>query len=204
MSFLIRKIDGFNKWSQKNILKGEQPSADAITHCLKTKQNALSFWLIDDESQREEGVLAIAAQFDHLDSIDILLIDLSLIKKKRLSLLKNPGLTPYTDFIDKHFDVTNLDYLSLGAVAEVIVESIRQTRHKMFRESELVEILSSGVRAGKVQWSKLKPHVQKKIPQDKDNSTTIERSQGSVQLACSRGIINSVGLIIKRFFGRFF
>lgn len=175
MSFLIRKIDEFPKWSQRDILNGEPPSADAITHCLKTKLNALSFWLIGDESEREEGVLAIAAQFDHIDAIDILLIDRSLVEEKQLSLVEKPGLTPYTDFKDKHWDITSLDYLSLGALAEVIVESIRQKRHKRFREVELVEILSNGVRAGKVQWSKLNPDVQKKIPQDKVSSTAIER-----------------------------
>ncbi len=49
---------------------------------------------------------------------------------------------------------------------EVIVESIRQKRWKRFRESELIEILTSAVQAGKVQWCKLKPHVQKKIPKN--------------------------------------
>ena len=164
MSFLIRKIDEYNKWRQNDILNGEPPSADAITHCLKTKQNSLSFWLIGDESQREEGVLAIASQFEHIDTVDILLIDRSLFEQKQLGLVPTPGLTPYTDFIDNHFDVINLDYLSLGTVAEVIVESIRQARYKKFRESELVEILSNGVQAGKVQWSELNPHVRKKIP----------------------------------------
>jgi len=175
MSFLIRKIDEFPKWGQRDILNGEQPSADAITHCLKTTDNALSFWSIADENKREEGVLAIVAQFDHLDAVDILLIDRSLVEEKQLYLEPTPGLTPYTDFIDKHLDATNLDYLSLGALAEVIVESIRQARHKRFRETELVDILSNGIRAGKVQWSKLKPDVQKKIPKIKVNTTTTER-----------------------------
>ena len=164
MSFLIRKFDEFKKWEQKDILNGEPPSADAITHCMKTKNNALSFWSIDDESQRDEGVLAIVARFDHLDAIDILFIDRSLVEQKHLCLEPTPGLTPYTDFIDKHFDVTNLDYSSLGALAEAIVEGIRQAWHKRFRESELVEILTNAIQLGKVQWSELKPDVQKKIP----------------------------------------
>ncbi len=162
MSLLIRKFDYFGKWYQRDILNGEQPSADAITHCLKTKENTLSFWSIVDENQREEGVLAIVAQFDHLDTTDVLLIDRSLVEQ--LCIDKSRGKTPYTDFIDKHFDVKNLDYSSLGVLAEAIVEGIRKAWHKRFRESELVEILTSGVQAGKVQWSELKPDVQKKIP----------------------------------------
>jgi hypothetical protein len=163
MSFLVRKIDR-SKWDQRKILDGEQPSADAITRCMKTTLNTLSLWSIDAESEREEAVLAIASNFANLDAIDILLIDRSLMEEKGLALVPKTGLTPYHNFESKHLDVINLDYLSLGAMAEVTVESIRQQRHKRFRESELIEILTNGVQAGKVQWSELKPDVQKKIP----------------------------------------
>ncbi|MBU1261124.1 MAG: hypothetical protein KJ757_01240 [Planctomycetes bacterium] len=165
MSFLVRKIDR-SKWDQRNIIDGEQPSADAITNCMRTTLNTLSLWLINDVNEREEAVLAIASNFTNLAAIDILLIDRALIEKRKLTLVTKPGLTLYSDFKNQHLNVTNLDYPSLGVMAEVIVESIRQKRHKRFRERELIEILTNAVRAGKVKWSELKPDVQKKIPQN--------------------------------------
>jgi len=162
MAILVRKIE-FAKWVQRNILEGEQPSADAITRCMRTTGNKLSLWSIDDESELEEAVLAIVAQGDHVDTIDVLSIDHSLFEDKKLPLEVSPGLTPYSGFAERHLDVTELDYVSLGLMAEVIVESIRRNRWERFREQHLVRILADAVDRGKVQLSDLKQNVQKKI-----------------------------------------
>lgn len=53
MSFLIRKITK-SKWKNSNDPQGEKEleinklSSDAITSCLRTSKNALSFWEISD------------------------------------------------------------------------------------------------------------------------------------------------------------
>lgn len=162
MPFLVRKIE-YSKWDQRKILDGEEPSGDAITNCMKTKQNKLSVWHIDDESERNEAVLAIVANLDHVEAIDILLIDESLISEAGLSLQEVTGETPYHAFENNHLNVSNLDYSSLGTMAKATVESIRQNRHKRFREKELIDILTNAIQLGKVQLSELGPDVQKKI-----------------------------------------
>jgi hypothetical protein len=166
MSFVVRKIE-YTKWRQRRILDGETPSADAITNCMRTTGNKLSLWSIADEGELEEAVIAIAAQGDHLDAIDVLTIDKSLIEERKLSLVKSRGLTPYTSFEDKHYDVVELDYNSLGLMASVIVESIRRSiekkRNLRFTIATLRDILTNAVSAGKVQFATLKPGVQKWI-----------------------------------------
>ena len=164
MPFVVRKID-YIKWNQRRIFEGEQPSADAITNCLKTTSNTLSLWSIVDESEIEEAVLAIGSQFNDLDTIDILTIDPSLIMGSGLSVKKCPGLTPYRGFEERHLDVVDLDYKSLGMMAQVIIASLRQGRSKRFLRDELKRIITRGVLEGKVQWSDLKKKVQKIIPQ---------------------------------------
>lgn len=164
MPFVVRKID-YIKWTQRRILEGEQPSADAITNCMKTTNNTLSLWSVDDENEIEEAVLAIAAQFSDLDTIDILTIDPSLIKDRGLSIQKCLGMTPYKSFAERHLDVVELDYKSLGLMAEVIIESLRQDRWKRIFLSHLKTIISKGVDEGKIQWSDLKKKVREKIPQ---------------------------------------
>jgi hypothetical protein len=162
MALFVRKIE-YAKWAQRRILEGEQPSADAITNCMKTTHNTLSLWSIDDESELEDAVIAIAAQFDQLDTIDVLSIDPSLIEDRELPLKKTPGLSPYAAFMNRHLDVFDLDYNLLGFMAEVIVESIRQERKKRFTRSMLIRILKEAVDTGKVQWIDLKPNIQNKI-----------------------------------------
>lgn len=164
MLFVVRKIE-YSKWNQRRILEGEQPSADAITNCMKTTSNALSLWSIDDENEIDEAVLAIGSQFNDLDSIDILTIDLSLITDRGLSIQKCTGLTPYKNFEERHLDVVGLDYKSLGLMAEVIIESLRKGHWKRVLRKDLKTIISKGVDEGKIQWSDLKEKVQKVIPQ---------------------------------------
>jgi hypothetical protein len=171
MPFVVRKIE-FSKWDQRNIFNGAPPSADAITNCMKTRGNKLSLWLISDEGEREEAVVAIASNFDHLDTIDILLINPSLITEKGLTLEPSQGDTLYQKFKDKHYNVINLDYPSLGEMAKVTIESLRLKQWKQFRKSELINILTVAVQKDKVRWSDLKPDVRKKIPYEKMKQVT--------------------------------
>ena len=85
MALIVRKID-YNKWMQRKILDGEQPSADAVTNCMRTTRNTLSVWYINDSTELEEAVLAIASQFDHLDSADFLIIETLLLQERELLL----------------------------------------------------------------------------------------------------------------------
>ena len=164
MPKVVRKID-HGKWMQRRILEGETPSADAITNCLKTTNNTLSLWAIDDDSEMDEAVLAIGSQFNDLDAIDIVTIDTSSITRRGLSTNQCPGLTPYKRFEDRHLDVVGLDYASLGLMADVIIDSLRQGSLKRIMREELKAIISKGVEEGKIEWADLKKKVQKIIPQ---------------------------------------
>ncbi len=165
MPLVVRKIE-YNKWMQNKILEGEEPSADAITNCMRTRQNKLSVWSIKDEEELEDAVLAIVAQFDHLDSIDVLSIDRSLLEQNGLLLEKTPGITPYNNFTEKHLDIANLNYISLGFMANTVIKSIKQNRRKRFTSRKLIEMLTDAVCEGKISLSDLKPDIQKKISQN--------------------------------------
>jgi hypothetical protein len=162
MSLVVRKIE-YIKWTQRRILEGEQPSADAITNCMKTNRNRLSVWSIDDEGELEDAVIAIVSVGTHLDTIDVLTIDKSLIEQKNLVLEKSSNPTPYFNFEERHCDVVNLDYASLGYMAEIIIESIRQDRRKRFTEPQLKRIMTIAVETGKVEFDELEPDIKKKI-----------------------------------------
>ncbi|MCH8823925.1 MAG: hypothetical protein IH984_10495 [Planctomycetes bacterium] len=162
MPLLVRKID-FAKWNQRKILDGESPSADAITRCTKTAGNTLSVWLIENEDELNDAVLAIVTANDHLETIDILSIELDLLLNQGIILIEKLGLTLYTDFADRHRDISELNYDTLGKVAHVIVESIRQKRRKRFSKKDLINLLTEAVRLNKIEWAGLKPDVQKYI-----------------------------------------
>ncbi|WP_024333895.1 hypothetical protein [Desulfotignum balticum] len=162
MSLLVRKIE-YNKWMQRDILKGEEPSSDAITNCMRTTRNTLSVWCINDSTELEEAVLAIASQFDHLDTADFLIIEIPLLQEKHLLLNKSRGTTPYYKFADNHRDIINLDYSSLGTMAGIIVESIRRLYRERFTRPKLINLIKQGINDGKIQPEDLKESVRSKL-----------------------------------------
>lgn len=162
MSLIVRKIE-YNKWMQRKILEGEEPSSDAITNCMRTTRNTLSVWFINDSTELEEAVLAIASQFDHLDTADFLIIEIPLLQEKHLLLDETRGITPYCKFADNHRDIINLDYSSLGAMAEIVIESIRRLYRERFTRTKLINLLKKGIDDGKIQPEDLKESVRSKL-----------------------------------------
>ena len=148
-------------------VSGESPSADAITNCLRTTRNTLSVWFINNFTELEEAVLAIAAQFDHLDTVDFLIIELSMLYAVHLEIEETPGETPYTAFISSHRDITALNYVSLGTVADVIVETLRRKYQERFTRGRLKNLLYKRIEDGKIQKDALKKRTKKKLfPED--------------------------------------
>ncbi len=162
MSLIVRKIE-LSKWKQRNITGGEPPSADAITNCMRTSKNTLSVWGIESSTDLEEAVLAIASQFDHLDTADFLIIETELLDSKGLSLENTPGFTPYKEFVNQHRDVIDLDYHKLGDMADVIVESIKRAYNQRFTKAMLKKILVEGIQQGKIDPEELKESVRSKL-----------------------------------------
>lgn len=162
MSFLVRKIE-YSKWTQNDILKGEQPSADAITNCMRTFNNTLSVWAIANTGELEDAVLAIASQFDHVETADFLILETSMIENKAIEIKYTPGKTPYSSFVSNHRDIVNLNYERLGFVAGAIVESIKLQYNKRFTRSKIKGILQQGIKSGKIQPDTLKESVLKRL-----------------------------------------
>jgi len=154
MPLLVRKIS-VAKWAQRNITEGESPSADAITGCMRTSGNTLSLWLIESEVDLDRAVLAIASTFQKVDTIDVATIELDSIREKGLRLVESEGISPYTEFVSNHRDVCELDYDSLGALAELIVESIRNKRTKRYTKNDLRRMICSAIGAGKIGFDSL-------------------------------------------------
>lgn len=158
----VRKIE-YPKWMQNRILEGEAPSADAITNCIRTKANKLSFWKAINEEKINDAVLAIVSHFDHLESCDIIAINDVMIDCSDLHINSSDGVTLYNAFSDNHYDIEKLDYDKLGKIAEIIIESIKMGNRTRFTKKRLKDLLASGINDGKINIDDLKPGVKKYI-----------------------------------------
>ena len=165
MSLLVRKINKA-KWLQINIEQDSDVSADAITNCLRTSNNCLSVWCIKSLEKVEEAALALAANQDHLETIDIVVLEEESLTSNKIDIVKTDGETPVNDLIGRHRDISELTYAKLGVVKNLIVDSIRKDKVKRYTKSDLKKILLSSIREGKLESARLKESVRKKI----DNS----------------------------------
>lgn len=162
MPLLVRKIDKA-KWMQNDILGGEDVSADAITNCMKTRGNTLSTWEVSEEENIEEAVLAMVSAHQHLDTIDVVCLNPGFLQNQGIRLQTNCGNTPVKDLVDRHVDICDLTYSSLGTVAQKIVEGISNGKVFRYTKGSIKKLLKSAINVGLLQREDLYESVLKKL-----------------------------------------
>lgn len=159
---LVRKIEKA-KWMQNDILNGEEVSADAITNCTRTIKNTLSLWFIQDESNLDDAVLALASQAQHIETIDIVMLDESSLKAEGLNMENSQLELPVKRLNDSHFDVVGLNYSSLGIFASFIVSELKLEKVKRYTKAKIIKILQDSIGSGELQKENLNDNIRSKV-----------------------------------------
>jgi hypothetical protein len=162
MCLLLRKIEKA-KWMQNKILDGADASADAITSCLRTKDNELSAWEVPDESLVPDAVLAIVSTFDHLDTIDVVLLRQDAISEAGLEVKPTEGVTALKEFATNHRDIVHLTYRTLGEMARLIVDAIRGGRVRRYTGGQLRDLIRTAICGGRISINDLCESVKHKV-----------------------------------------
>lgn len=158
MALMVRMINKA-KWD----LSYNPANADAITNCLKTKNNTLSFWIIDSEAKKDEGVLAIAAANQNLDAIDIVVVDSDDFAAKEIKIVATSGQTACTDLSETHIDLAELNVRNLEAVSEVIAKQIRDDKVERYNMSRLRGLIEKAIEANRIDLRALHEGIKKKL-----------------------------------------
>lgn len=153
------------KWQPKDGLASDEIPADAITADLRTTDNALSFWQCGEATDQEvsEVVLAIAAGRDRIQKLDIVWILWDELQNDGQYLRMEPGRTPVAGLAERHVDVCHLDYGRLGRIGNRVAAAISQDRCRRFRQREIVTLLVTAVRSGRVSQAALDEKVRTRI-----------------------------------------
>jgi len=145
--YLIRKINR-SKWFQIDIISNNDVSADAITNCLKTTKNTLSVWAIESEDDLNNAILAIVSNQDHIETIDVILLNDSELREQGITIIASSGNTPIESLRNIHRDLTELTFSKLGIIKEHIVERIRNEKLKRFTKGKLKKLLKDAIEKG--------------------------------------------------------
>jgi len=166
--YLARKI-ARAKWpSQGNSSNGVTAAdidADAVTGDLRTRGNTLSFWTCPSgtDNDVEEAALAIAANWERLDKLDLVWLATCDIQADDHTLREMPGETPVADLVERHVDLCELDYDQLGKVAQRVAVAIVAGQYRRLTKKRVKHLLVKAVEQERVSPNQLSPGLQKEV-----------------------------------------
>lgn len=131
MSYFVRMIR-IGNWSNPDgdIITPDEYysiSSDAITIDLKTENNTLSLWEIDDLLELKE--IAISLLTSRSAPQDLFVVAIPRISVDSDFDLENSfdGETAYIKFKNKHYNLLNLTYSKLGEFSKLVLNSLSHT-----------------------------------------------------------------------------
>ena len=155
--FLVRKVTRA-KWDGKAVFADGEIPADAITIDLKTQGNTLSFWRspTSTSGDLDEVALAIAANRERAERLQIVFIYLDEIQTDEQVLRDVAGQTPVTDLKPLHVDVCRLDYVRLGKVARRVADALHANRSCTYTKRTVTKLVARAVEQGRLELGDLK------------------------------------------------
>lgn len=129
--------------------------ADTLTSDMRTSGNTLSVW---DVENQEDAVLAMMTNNNsRIERVDILYLD----DLRGVNIKSSKGNTAVADLIERHKDIEQLNYDSLGIVAGIFLDAYRRQSFRSFTKKEIKNILQKAIDNGRITIDKLNPDVRK-------------------------------------------
>lgn len=158
---LVRKIDR-NHWPYSDT-DASAIRADAITQSLRTSQDAMSVYEIDSVAKINEALLAIASNFQRLETFDVVTIEKKDLIDAGIDCIQTTGKTPVESLKHKHNDLSKLCYSKLGIIAKYVSERINNNHHYRCVRGELKEILNKAIQEDLLDSSTIDKHLQEEL-----------------------------------------
>ena len=164
MSLLVRKITR-NKWPNELVQKNNL-SAD-VAGDFRSNNSLLSLWEIDSIEQIQDAMLAIATSCDNISRMDFVILESAGLSNINVNIQQESSPNAYVSYSDKHWDMTNVTYESLGnIIAYAHKNMLKEGYHKRFKEKEVKKLLIKAIQDKKVEFDKLTERMKKYLAPD--------------------------------------
>ncbi len=171
MNMLARKISRA-KWQQKEYLAEGEIRADAISGCLRTTDDTLSWWRCsDDEKDIDEVALALAVgpMIERFDKIDVVVLPEAILADAGLARQSTEGGTPVKDLQHRHVDLVRLDIERLGRVARILDPRIRSDdKVVQFTKARLMALVDTAIHDKRLDANDLSEKLREKLAKPSD------------------------------------
>ena len=146
MAYLVRKIN-INQWPDgvnSFLTSKEDLKADTVTSDLRTTNNTLSWWRIEDETELESAGVSIVSKLNSKqNNIRIIALPFDeLVANFCLKNTPNQGDTAIKKYKQQHFDMCNLNYGLLGEIGYIIAKETSQTTKNMVLKINVKEAIA--------------------------------------------------------------
>lgn len=152
MSFLVRRISKA-KWPT-NATIADVPVTTLFVD-MKTNDNTLSTWEIQSIDTLDEAVLALIANQDNIEKIDVVSIDREHVEAAGLRIVHKDGDTVVQDLVNTHKDIAELTIATIGTFSELILKAL-PINYKRYRKARLLEILGKAIEDNRLNVNDLK------------------------------------------------
>lgn len=174
MTIFVRKISKAKWPSEEEIAEKALDSeiipfvrADALTTCLKTSQNTLSAWAVENctDAEIEKAILALITntKLERLNRIQIVYFSKEDVDSLGLPIAVTEGDTIIESLSKLHNDLVDLNYEKLGKVSQLIISSLRSESVRTYNERKLKDMLLKAINEGIVDQKLLHPSLQSKL-----------------------------------------
>lgn len=144
MAYYVRKISRA-KWQDSPLSTDEaeainqvkKVAADAVTNCIKTTDNKLSLWKVEEKRDSIEDIVPLIVGFERPDTCDIIYISDEIFSEEGIFLEQSPedANTPIAGLREFHYNAIVRDYEGLGKFAKIVLRSLGN--HKRFKGREV-------------------------------------------------------------------
>lgn len=165
MGLFVRMLEK-QKWERLIGVGHIKTPADTLQSELKTDSNNLSLWLVENDVDLTNAVLALAVARNKITRLDIFVTDQVDFEQRGLNTENTPknGLSPYNSFNDNHYDLVNIDYEKLGILSQMIIDSVPNPKKVIRYGKGVIEnILYQGYTEHKFDIEELSERLQEDI-----------------------------------------
>ena len=145
MAYYVRKI-ARSKWQETHLSSNEAQAreevkrvkADAITNCIKTSDNKLSLWRVDDKKDSIDDIVPLIIGFERPDTCDVVYISEEVFSEEQITLEQSSddANTPIEELKQYHYNAIVKDYEGLGKFPKVVLKSLDNQKRFKGREAK--------------------------------------------------------------------
>lgn len=110
-----------------------------------------------------DAFIALGSNCAHLGKIEAVQIDEKDINQFQFNLEKENGDTPTNGINDKHYNITNLNFESLGRVIQSIIFALNNGRYVKKSRSDMKRLLIAAHQEAKIDWDRLEPTLRAEL-----------------------------------------